>query len=245
MYYIGKGFGKRAWSRQHRIKPPTNINLIVILHDDLDESDALQIEKNLILKYGRIDLGTGTLRNLTEGGEGASGRKWTIEERQRRESLLAARIASGLGHYNKGRKRSADEIANQKETVAKKLADPNFVHHMVGKKLSEESITKRQLTRELNQLDPNYVHGNKGRKLTQEQLDARLLMYENRKLEGNFVSPLKGKPGKPSTEEDKKLKSLAWKNKIANGYVRPRQSEECKAKRRATNAMKHEMRESL
>jgi hypothetical protein len=46
---------------------------VEILIDDLTLEEANQKEKEFILMYGRIDLGTGTLANLTDGGEGQSG----------------------------------------------------------------------------------------------------------------------------------------------------------------------------
>jgi len=44
----------------------------IVSHFD-SESDAFQFEIGLIAKYGRRDLGKGTLCNLTDGGEGPSG----------------------------------------------------------------------------------------------------------------------------------------------------------------------------
>lgn len=74
-YYIGKGTRKRAWCRHITdIQPPTNQSLIIILESNLTDIGALAIERRLIKWYGRKDLGTGILRNRTEGGDGASGR---------------------------------------------------------------------------------------------------------------------------------------------------------------------------
>ena len=82
-YYIGKGANKRAWSKQRRIKKPEDESRIAIHTEDLTEDQAFALEMELIDKYGRKDNGTGILRNLTDGGEGNSGRTMTETHRQR------------------------------------------------------------------------------------------------------------------------------------------------------------------
>lgn len=72
-YYAGKGSDNRATHRSgHTYKPPSDKSLILI-QEFPDEPSAFEAEKFLIAFYGRIDLGTGCLRNLTDGGEGAAG----------------------------------------------------------------------------------------------------------------------------------------------------------------------------
>lgn len=76
-YYIGKGSGKRAYKNQRNIPKPKDSNLIQIVETNLTEHEAFVLEEKLIQKYGRKDLGTGILRNMTNGGDGASGKIWT------------------------------------------------------------------------------------------------------------------------------------------------------------------------
>lgn len=45
----------------------------MLLKQNLSEAEAFQHEKYLIAVLGRKDLGTGILRNMTNGGEGSSG----------------------------------------------------------------------------------------------------------------------------------------------------------------------------
>ena len=72
-YYIGKGTGCRLFGK-HSVNLPRNKRYIIILEKDLTEIVALALERRYIRWYGRKDLGTGILRNMTDGGEGSSGR---------------------------------------------------------------------------------------------------------------------------------------------------------------------------
>lgn len=56
---------------------------VKILHENLTENEALDIEKRLITEYGRLDKDTGCLINLTDGGEGVSGLIYTLEMKKR------------------------------------------------------------------------------------------------------------------------------------------------------------------
>lgn len=72
-YYIGKGCGSRAFSSKRSAPAPVDKSFIVFLQEGMTEQDAFNLEKYAISLYGRIDNGSGMLRNLTDGGEGSSG----------------------------------------------------------------------------------------------------------------------------------------------------------------------------
>lgn len=86
-FYVGKGHGNRAFehleecNRRKRTlfydKLRTLVNddiEIAFLETELSESEALSREMDFIAYFGRRNLRTGCLLNLTDGGEGQSGR---------------------------------------------------------------------------------------------------------------------------------------------------------------------------
>jgi DNA-binding cell septation regulator SpoVG len=85
-YYIGKGMGRRAFSANHSINVPKDRTRIIMIKENMLESDAFALEIKLIAKYGRKDIGTGILRNMTNGGEGSSGFIFSDESRVKRST---------------------------------------------------------------------------------------------------------------------------------------------------------------
>lgn len=83
-YYIGKGKERRAWVKHRRgAAAPKDDSRILILKRGLTESEAFKHECYMIFVFGRKDLGTGILRNLTAGGQGISGCVYSEETRRK------------------------------------------------------------------------------------------------------------------------------------------------------------------
>lgn len=88
-FYIGKGKNNRktdhlneSWGKNYlkykflsSMKKENIEPIILLIKENMSEMNAFILEKELIKKYGRIDNGSGILCNLTDGGEGSSGRK--------------------------------------------------------------------------------------------------------------------------------------------------------------------------
>ena len=58
-YYIGKGSGRRAYTKGPKeVRPPRDKSRVKIIKEDLTEEEAFLLEKLYILMFGRVDLGT-------------------------------------------------------------------------------------------------------------------------------------------------------------------------------------------
>ena len=110
-YYIGKGTGFRAYCK--RPYKPLDKNRIKIFEDKLTEKQAFDLEEKLIAEYGRKDLGTGILKNKTDGGEGP-----TLSEKAKRKISVAGK---GRTPWNKGLTTETSARV-KRNALAKKLA---------------------------------------------------------------------------------------------------------------------------
>lgn len=156
-YYIGKGKGRRAYSKQHNISIPKDRTKIIFMEMNLTNIGALALERRYIRWYGRKDLGTGILRNMTDGGEGGG----TVGPETR--AKYKARVGNKNPFYGKKHsletkaKLSAAKIGKKhphsSEHTAKRLLALNSPEckakmsaSRTGKKQSAECITKRTAT---------------------------------------------------------------------------------------------------
>ena len=111
-YYIGKGKGSRVYYKYgNGIRPPKDKSRIIFLKQNLTEEEAFKHEIYMISVFGRKDLGTGILRNRTNGGEGISGLIKTAEHKRKiRQSLLgrprSQETKDKISAANSGKKRS-------------------------------------------------------------------------------------------------------------------------------------------
>ena len=91
------------------------------------ESDALKKEMELIAKFGRVNSGTGTLCNLTDGGEGSSGFKHSEESKKKIINYLKTHKHSEstklkIKKSNTGLKRTDEQKANiGKSSLGRKI----------------------------------------------------------------------------------------------------------------------------
>ncbi len=162
-YYIGKGKGNRAYRRRDKgIKPPKDKSRIIFLKQNLTEEEAFRHEIYMIAVFGRKDLGTGILHNLTDGGDGASGYVFS-EETKRKQSEAHKGNTTWLGktHSEETKRKMSDtrkgkthsEETKRKQSEAKKgktfseESKRKMSEAQKGKSLSEETRRKMSETR--------------------------------------------------------------------------------------------------
>jgi len=164
--YIGKGKGKRF--KQHlsrkdkhpftqRLQKMASENvepIIEFLCRDVDEEFSLFVEQEAISLYGRKDLKKGSLLNLTDGGEGTSGRVQSEESKKKRSVARLGRTMSEesrkkLSNSRKGKftgRIPANKGVPCTEETRKKISEAKVGRRYglgnTGKKSSEETKNK-------------------------------------------------------------------------------------------------------
>jgi hypothetical protein len=150
-YYIGKGTGYRIYQKRGRpCSKPKDKSKVIFLKQNLTEEEAFGHEIYMISVFGRKDLGTGILRNKTNGGDGTSGRVLTDEIKKKiSKSNMGKKGSNGfLGKtHSKETKNKISELKKGKsgpnkgkifsEEVRKKMSEGKK-----GKSLSEEHKRK-------------------------------------------------------------------------------------------------------
>jgi NUMOD3 motif len=147
-YYAGKGKDRRAFidhkNGKRLIRCPKDIDDIIIEYH-FSEADAFEAEMFLISYYGRKDLGTGCLRNLTDGGDGTSGATWMRGENNpmfgvKREFSTEWRV--NLGNSRRGKTFTAAHRA--------KLGLKGELNPMFGKKCNPSAETRLKISQALS-----------------------------------------------------------------------------------------------
>jgi hypothetical protein len=144
-YYIGKGKNYRAYNNGGKpcCRPPTK-DRIIILKNNLTEEDAHRHEIYMINVFGRKDIGTGILRNKTNGGEGKSG--W-VPSQETKIKLKEANL--GRKHSKKTcekmSKTRMGHLVNKetREKISSSLSKNTYLlRHVSGKEHIIENLSK-------------------------------------------------------------------------------------------------------
>lgn len=117
-FYIGKGSGDRVSfhireSNHSQTSNPLKTNVIKriqdlglqvgtkIVQESMAETEAFNLERALIAQYGRRNMGTGCLTNMSDGGEGNSGRAYNPEQASKISAALTGRKRPDVAERNK------------------------------------------------------------------------------------------------------------------------------------------------
>lgn len=156
-YYIGKGKDGRIYKKgKGQIKPPRDKSRIIFLKQNLTEEQSFRHEIYMISIFGRKDLGTGILRNKTNGGQGVSGIVRS-ETTRRKMSESKKGNKNGMFHHKLSedhKKKMKERMSGFKNPCAKKILLANIsgeYHIVVGefinfckyKNIPHEGIRKR------------------------------------------------------------------------------------------------------
>ena len=135
VFYVGIGNNeKRAYdkkrSRSNWWKSITNKTdyRVDVLFDNLNWQEACEKEKEFIKLYGRIDLGLGTLVNMTDGGDGSIGHRNSDDSNKKRSDKLKNRIMTEehrrkISESLKGHKVSEKSLKALMERNKKPISD--------------------------------------------------------------------------------------------------------------------------
>lgn len=162
-YYVGKGYSTRAYRVDRKFPCPQDLACLEFAAKNMFEWDAYQLEISLIYLYGRIDKGTGCLRNGTDGGEGASGQIKSPEERK------------AIGDRFRGKKLSQERIERMREISRGKKQSPEQIAKRAasnrGRKRSEEFKAKRRAYKVPEERKARIVAGLTGQKRSPEAIE--------------------------------------------------------------------------
>jgi len=149
-FYIGIGLStKRAYSKKNRNKFWKHIVAkspyeIEILFDNLSWEEACEKEKEFIKLYGRRDIQTGVLVNLTDGGDGV----YNLSE--------SAKYKIGCG--NRGRVKSQEERLAISRKLKNRIIPKSEIEKAKATRIKNNSyIVKEETKRKLSELNNKKV----------------------------------------------------------------------------------------
>lgn len=169
-YYIGKGHGKRAWDTKRK-HIPNKKSLIVILESNLTELGAFALERRLIKLFGRKNLKTGNLINLTDGGDGRSGYIPSLATKRKLSKAMAGKTLS-KEHRQKISNSTIGVKKSEKTKLKIKMSKLGSIQSVESNKKRSETLKttwSKKSKDELAAINNKRSQNNKNRKLNDFQ----------------------------------------------------------------------------
>jgi hypothetical protein len=143
-YYIGKGCNNRAFAiHSKNAKKPKNKSRIIFLYQNLTEEQAFFYEIYFIKLYGRKDIGTGILRNLTDGGKGTKRVLLSDSTRQKMSDNMKKRIRKPFTEEQKQNMRKPKSEQGRKNIAAAVAKINRNGHNNPAYGLKREDLSER------------------------------------------------------------------------------------------------------
>lgn len=186
-FYVGKGSNDRIKVHRKeandlRHKPGRKTVKIRLIHklwkhgldfteeiilDNLTEQESFETEKEIIKIYGRIDLETGCLTNMTDGGEGGVGWVATDEYRKKLSKALKGRIFS-KEHIEKIRKANRGHFPSKETRKKLSIAGKGKTHSSKTRKILSDKLKGHPTSEETKR---KISIANSGKEISQETRD--------------------------------------------------------------------------
>jgi hypothetical protein len=226
VFYVGKGKNGRAYHKYNKTKFWKNIVnkygwKVSIIHDNLSEVEAHELEKMYIKKIGRRDLGLGSLVNLSDGGEGVSGLKMPDELRQKMRDAMTGEKNHRYGkkasdetrikmsNSHKGKKKSEEHIRKVMEANRGKKRPPLTEEHK--KKISEGcrgNFHTEESKRKMSELKKGHTVSVEARGKISESLKGNIAWNRGLKLGKNPAHSERMKNHYRKKREEKRLNEI-------------------------------------
>jgi len=227
--YVGKGTGDRKWDHWHKsvhknkgfgnflalLRRDKLEPIVEVVLDNLEETDAFVEEMRLIELYGRRDLKTGYLFNLTDGGEGFANIVRTGE--------WSANISSAL--------LTPEQKSRNAEAAAKRWADPDYrarTTEAIRKALKDPEVIRRR-----EEGKAAFIHTDEFRETMR---NASIKMWKNEEYATKVIASQKQAQSTPEMRAVKaQISTTTWadpdvRKKRTTGIKSSRNTEESKAK---------------